>query len=108
METLNYQEKKANKDHICDFCGCKIDKDTKYNYSTYKDGFEFWTWKNHIKCGHLVRLLEMDDDNSGVTNEHFVNCIIDYYENEYNINPLIANIPWKTVMETVWKDFNLL
>jgi|GEM_PF-2158587 hypothetical protein len=82
METLSYPtDKKANKDHTCDFCAEKIHKNEIYVKSTHKFDGQVYDWKTHKYCAKLATTLNMyDDAEEGLTQEVFmetVSCVHD-------------------------------
>lgn len=80
MEIINStKEVKARKAHVCDWCGCTIPVDEKYHTQTLKGDY-IYVWKNHIKCGELVRELNMDGD-EGISGEDFYEYITDEFDN---------------------------
>jgi hypothetical protein len=79
METLSYKEVKARKEHQCNFCKGTIKKNEVYNNSSYADAGECWTWKSHLSCMKLTRLLDMEDDGEGITHDCFYGNVSGYY-----------------------------
>ena len=108
MEIISSIERKANKDHVCNFCGCTISKGTKYKHSVNKDGIEIWTWKSHMQCIHLVWKLDMEDASGGVDQDCFIESVHNYYEDKHGVRLNQVDISWQEVMEKVWNAFNLV
>lgn len=82
METLSTKTHIARKEHRCDWCGQKIEKGEKYEYSFIVDGGDNWTFKNHLSCRELTNKLNMWNDatwGEGVTDDLFCDIINDKY-----------------------------
>lgn len=82
METISYQkEVKANKDHICDFCGLKINIGQPYMKSTHKHDGDVYDWKTHKHCADIAEKLKMyDDADDGVTMSIFMDTVSDEHD----------------------------
>ena len=79
---LKNEDRKAKKEHKCNFCLCKIEKGQDYNYSTYKLDADFYDWKIHLHCLEISSKLNMyDDAEYGVTDEDFQITIRQEYKN---------------------------
>jgi hypothetical protein len=99
IDTINYPKiTKAIKHHVCNWCGCKIQKEEKYNNAVYKYDGNIYSWKSHIKCMELVVKLKMEgyygitknDFNEYITEEFrqiWIELDIDYYESNKFIIP---------------------
>ena len=83
LEILSTSKPKAAIEHICDYCGGIINKGEIYNKANLKYDGEFYTWKNHIKCGNLANDLNMFDDlwTDGLTSEDFGDNVQDFLNN---------------------------
>jgi hypothetical protein len=78
--TLSYQKRKARKDHICDFCGGIIKKDTIYQRQGIVHEHKLYTWKAHYRCLEICNKLDMFDNcDDGVTQEDFYEYINEEY-----------------------------
>lgn len=74
METISSpKEVRAKKEHVCNWCGGKIQPGEMYNTATYKYD-SIYTWKSHTKCIELVTALEMEGD-EGVSSDDFYDYI---------------------------------
>lgn len=79
---LKNENRKAKKDHRCNFCLSTIKKDTQYNYSAYKLDSDFYDWKAHFHCFDIVGKLNMQEHSEyGVTDEDFIITIREEYKN---------------------------
>lgn len=79
---LKNEDRKAKKEHTCNFCLCKIEKGTEYNYSAYKLDADFYDWKAHHHCFDIVSKLNMQEHSEyGVTDEDFQITIREEYKN---------------------------
>lgn len=65
IETLDRKERKANKEHHCDFCSGIIEKGEVYDWSKNICDGELYEWKSHKKCSFLCsklwHFIEPDD-----------------------------------------------
>ena len=72
IETIQSGIRTARKDHVCDFCGCKIEKGQKYNYQNNVYEKNFYTWKTHLECTWAADYFDMYDEcETGLTGEDF-------------------------------------
>jgi len=82
MTTLQSATKtKAVKDHICNFCGHRINKGDHYMKSTHVDD-EIYDWKAHEHCeeiSHRLKMYDVCDHGEGLTADHFQEIICDEY-----------------------------
>ncbi|MFH6944590.1 hypothetical protein [Flavobacterium sp. FlaQc-50] len=81
MEIISRTKPKALKNHICDWCNCKINKGTVYESSFCVQDGDTYTWKNHTHCENIASHLKMfdHDDGYGVTDEAFQETIREEY-----------------------------
>lgn len=77
MDVLSTVNRKAVKDHICDFCGLKINKGETYQNQTLVNDY-LYTWKSHLSCLELSRSLDMYDEGEGITSDDFVELVNEY------------------------------
>lgn len=72
METLDRRERKARKEHRCDWCCEKILKGEVYDWSKHiYDGY-LYEWKTHKKCSYISsELWTYIDPDEGMTGEDF-------------------------------------
>ncbi len=78
MTTLRFDKRKANKGHVCNYCGEIIEKGEYYYNSAHEYEGSVYTWKSHENCSKLLNELGMDGD-EGITQEIFV----EYVDNAY-------------------------
>src|SRR5688572_11121774 len=81
METLKDAiEIKAQKNHSCNFCGCKIQAGNIYLKSTHIFDGKIYDWKTHKECSKIASDLNMYDQcEDGVTQDDFVETINQEY-----------------------------
>lgn len=79
---LKNEDRKAKKEHTCNFCLLKIKSGEEYNYSAYKLYSDFYDWKAHHHCFDIVSKLNMQEHSEyGVTDEDFQITIREEYKN---------------------------
>lgn len=76
MINIRQVNSKARKQHTCDYCIGKIEKSEVYSRGTHVHDGDIYTWKSHLGCSELARLiydrfagdygLTADDFNEGV------------------------------------------
>ena len=83
MKTLKESKlTRANKDHICDFCGGRIKLGDFYEKSTHVFDDCVYNWKAHPHCLVLANKLNLYDDaldDEGVTMDHFMDVVSECY-----------------------------
>lgn len=76
----------ARKEHICEYCGCKISKGQKYYRQTCAyDGYVY-DWVAHKECQDIAHDLDMFsecDSEEGLTSDYFNDIINDYINQEH-------------------------
>ena len=90
MEVIDEKICIAKKEHVCDFCGLKINIGEQYEdqFNVY-DG-KAYHWKTHLSCKELTGALKMFDDcwyDEGLTAENFREHVTEYlhsHEIKYN------------------------
>ncbi len=97
METISQNNRKANKDHICNWCEQKIVKGTIYSYSANVDEGTPYIWKNHIYCSDIAHKIGMWDDGDGITTENFQESVKCHYQDvmSKNFNEEYESIEFK-------------
>ena len=71
-ECLKQEERKAIKQHVCNYCNCIIEKGEKYNYGKYKCDDDFFEWKTHKRCDFIAtELWDIVDPEEGMSEEDF-------------------------------------
>lgn len=104
IEILLNKIRKANKNHICDFCGFTINKGDRYSISSIVDSGTVYTWKSHISCEKLCSIF--DEYNEGMSSNEFWDRVVETYsENILDNATNIRDIPYEEMMEKV-KEFH--
>ncbi len=71
MEILQEYERKARKEHICNYCGGVIKKGERYHYSKIK-GDDLYEWKSHLACIKAATgLWDFIDPDEGMSSDDF-------------------------------------
>lgn len=71
-EFISQGERKARKEHICNYCGEKIEKGETYRSAFLKDGGDVYQWKGHLRCNFIAReLWRYIDSDDGMQAEDF-------------------------------------
>lgn len=71
-ELISQTERKARKEHICEYCGEKILRGEKYLSAFLKDGGDVWQWKTHLHCDFIANeLWRYINPTDGMQQEHF-------------------------------------
>ena len=82
MEVLSTTERKANKNHTCDFCYLTIQKGERYESQKIANDGTVYEWKSHFDCNRLTKELNMYDNlgfyDEGLTGDDFQEIIMDY------------------------------
>lgn len=72
METLESRERKARKQHTCDFCGGTIKKGETYDWSKNINDGDLYEWKSHKQCSTISsELWAYIDPDEGMTGDDF-------------------------------------
>ncbi len=87
MENIGTKIVKARKDHICDWCDCRIPKGHHYMCQTNVGNGEIWTWHGHLFCEEaLDKIPGMYDsviEDEGITTEHFRECLSEWLKENH-------------------------
>ena len=79
MTTLADKERKARKEHRCDFCGEIIKKGETYDWSKNIYDGTLHEWKAHKKCSFLCsQLWDYADPDEGMDEELFKDSLHDF------------------------------
>lgn len=90
MEVIDEAIRTAKKEHVCDYCGLKIEVGEKYKDQTNVYDGRLYHWKSHLSCQELTKALKMFDDcwyDEGLTAENFHEHVREYLHShgiEYN------------------------
>lgn len=80
MEQIRVKVQKANKNHICNFCGSFILKGETYENQTNVFGGDIYDWKSCNHCKDIVERM-MDEDNgykdNGLNDQDFWDYVSD-------------------------------
>jgi hypothetical protein len=79
IEIISFSQPIAKKEHICSYCGLKIDKWEKYlRYFLIYD--YAYTWKSHYRCEKIVSALKMQEHHDNhIDAGTFITCINDEF-----------------------------
>ena len=99
METITSKIVTARKEHICGFCGCKINIGQKYIKQTNTDNNLIWNWLEHIEFGELVSKCDWVDGFDGISEDMYDSFIVDYI-NTHHYNEDIDDI------EEEWRNLS--
>lgn len=95
MEVISSAERKARKDHVCDFCLCKIKKGVVYKDDTCVNNGEIYNWRSHLECKEVLNYIPVDDDGDGIDSMQFDSALDQwFYDNEieyFEINSSSTN-----------------
>ena len=100
LTTIKESHPIARKEHICELCGCKINKGQKYYRQTNVFDGRIYDWIEHEECGQIASKLNMYDecdyDEEGLSSEDFEE-ILDKYIDWKHHNDITDDIPedWK-------------
>lgn len=79
METLEWKDRKARKEHYCDFCSGIIQKGEVYDWSKHVNDGKLYEWKSHKKCSFLCgELWDYADPDEGMDEETFRESMHDF------------------------------
>lgn len=94
METIDSNKnKKARKDHTCDFCLGVIKKDELYNWQKLVSvDHGIYEWKSHKHCIEVASYYDLfDNGEDGLTQMSFSDAICDIYSDKYNDDKNLYN-----------------
>ena len=79
MEILASKERKARKEHRCDYCGEIIKKGEAYDWSKNIYEGTLYEWKGHKQCSFLCsQLWDYADPDEGMDEELFQDSLHDF------------------------------
>ena len=88
LKTIKDSYPIARKEHICKFCGGKINKGQKYYRQTNIYDGCIYEWIEHEECHQIASELDMYDkceSDDGLTTEHFRDILDEYiYQEHYD------------------------
>ena len=97
-EILDEKDRKARKEHRCNFCGLPINKGNMYNRQVAKID-DVYTWKSHLHCNEIASRLNMYEDcwDEGVTTDNFHEIVTNYVCETLGL----GRMNWKETMKAV-------
>ena len=84
----------ARKEHICELCGCKINKGQKYYRQTNVYDGRIYDWIEHEECREIASELDMYDEynyDEGLSSEGFEEMLDEYIHREHHNDINIAD-----------------
>ena len=97
----NFKNRKAIKDHRCDYCGGKIEKGSLYNYSKIACDGDIYAWKAHHKCLKVVSdydLMSYGED-GGLTQGQFCDAVFEEYN--YSFGKYPENVTTEQIVDAL-------
>ncbi len=77
--TLDRKNRKARKQHRCDYCGGIIEKGETYDWSKHVYDGDLYEWKTHQKCQFLAaELWDYADPDEGMDEDMFQEALHDF------------------------------
>ena len=86
ITTLKESHPIARKEHICNLCGCKINKGQQYHRQTNIYDGCIYDWMEHDECSHIAYKLDMYgecDYDDGLTSNRFGDILDEYIHQEH-------------------------
>ena len=86
VTTIKESHPIARKEHICELCGCKINKGQKYYRQTNIYDGCIYDWIEHEECREIASELDMFgecDYDEGLSTDLFKEIIDDYIHREH-------------------------
>ena len=81
VTTIKESHPIARKEHICELCGCKINKGQKYHRQTNVYDECIYDWIEHEECREIASELDMYDGcdyDEGLTPDYFKEILDNY------------------------------
>lgn len=84
-QLISTKQHTARKEHKCDYCWQKINIGTVYKSDFLVYEGKSYTWKSHDYCNKIIDKLDMgklarDNNEEGITEEFFTQCIDKEYK----------------------------
>lgn len=87
IQELKTIHPKAKKEHICMYCGCKIENGEVYERQTNVYDGQVYDWVCHTDCQKLAQDLRMFDEcDEGLTCDMFCEFVNDYIGDNCRVN----------------------
>lgn len=86
LTTIKESHPIARKDHICELCGCKINKGQKYYRQTNIFDGRIYDWIEHEECREIASELVVYDEcdyDEGLTPDLFKEILDNYIHQEH-------------------------
>ena len=86
VTTIKESHPIARKEHLCEFCGCKINKGQKYYRQTNIFDGRIYDWIEHEECREIASELDMYDEcdyDEGLSTDLFKEILYDYIDQEH-------------------------
>ena len=86
ITTIKESHPIARKEHLCEFCGCKINKGQKYYRQTNVYDGCIYDWIEHEECREIASELDMFgecDSDEGLSSEGFEEILDNYIHREH-------------------------
>lgn len=86
VTTIKESHPIARKEHLCEFCGCKINKGQKYYRQTNIFDGRIYDWIEHEECREIASELDMYDEcdyDEGLSTDLFKEILDDYIDQEH-------------------------
>ena len=94
ITTIKESHPIARKEHLCEFCGCKINKGQKYYRQTNIFDGRIYDWIEHEECREIASELDMYDEynyDEGLSSEGFEEMLDEYIHREHHNDINIAD-----------------
>jgi hypothetical protein len=85
MEQIESKNRRANKEHKCDYCQGIIKKGEVYNWQKNCTDGTLYEWKNHLHCGKLVNKLNMEPYDEGIDEEIFREYVDEAFDEDFTL-----------------------
>lgn len=85
VTTIKESHPIARKEHICELCGCKINKGQKYYRQTNVYDWRIYDWIEHEECREIASELVVYDecDDEGLSPDCFKEILNNYIHREH-------------------------
>lgn len=87
LTTIKDSHPIARKEHICELCGCTINKGQKYHRQINVFDGRIYDWIEHEECGQIASELDMYDEynyDDDLSSEYFEEILNDYIHREHH------------------------
>ena len=102
---------KARKNHICDYCGLKINTGDQYTYAKIVSDDEYiHSWKSHLHCDKIVQKIDMftKNDHEPITQSDFIEHVgVEYDDICFDHNLVEVDSTWEGRLKFVLEYHNI-